>query len=80
MSDSMAKAQRIYDNQTPWDNDPPEIPDNILDEFEQSELWQEYIEENCGGEDRVLFSERNFDLMYEWCAEWLAEQEEDYNE
>ena len=69
---SMAKAQRMYDNQTP--PEPPEIPDELFDEYLETKECIDWVEENRGGRDEVEFIEMNYDTLYDMCVEWLDQQ------
>ena len=43
---SMARAQRAYDNQTPWDNEPTEPDEDEVDEWVKNGNGREWAEES----------------------------------
>jgi len=70
---SYERAQRMYDNQTPWDNY-KELPDDLIDAYKDTEEYQDWIMEEAGNGDWVLWEERNYDAIVERATEYWGDQ------
>ena len=70
---SMSRAQRMYDNQTPEDGY-NELPDELMEQYKETQEFQEWIMEEAGNGDWVAWEEQNCDEIYERACEYLNDQ------
>jgi len=66
---SMSRAQRMYDNQTPEDGY-NELPDELMEQYKETQEFQEWIMEDAGNGDWVAWEEKNYDAIYERACEY----------
>lgn len=64
---SMESAQRTYDNQAPDYN---ELPDELVEEYMETEEFSDWIMEEAGNGDWVEWTEQNYDAIVERATEY----------
>ena len=72
-SRGFTQAQRAYDNATP-DDGYNEISDELLEQYKETEEFQDWIMEEAGNGDWVAWEEANYDAIYERACEYWDEQ------
>ena len=68
-SNSFARAQRAYDNATPEDGQ-NELPDELIEQYQETEEFQDWIMEEAGNGDWVAWIEQNCDAICERAREY----------